>query len=115
MDTNLAEKRHERRLDALMDAADAEAAANDQAFHRDVAQQVEHNWQQMVSDAGYAEKLLWDWQADPIEELAEIYRELAKVKTGLVCFEDAARIVFRNIERRVDGISQSQVEADETL
>jgi len=110
MDTRTAERLHELHLDALMDAADAEAAANDEAFHRDVAQQVEQNWQQMVADDGYAEQLIVDWVDDPAAVLAEYDREVAKVKLGLVAFEDAAMIILRKIERRVEGISQSQVE-----
>ena len=110
MDTETLAFRHERHLDALMDAANDEAHANAERNTVMVAQQSAENWQKMVDQPGFASELIGDWTADPQAELAEIYRELAKVKAGLVCIDDAARIVFRNIDRRVDEISQSQVE-----
>ena len=113
MDTETLAFRHDRHLDALMDAANDEAHANAERDAVLVAQQSADNWQKMVDQPGFASELIGDWTADPQAELAEIYRELAKVKAGLVCIADAARIVFRNIDRRVDEISQSQVEKEQ--
>lgn len=110
MDTRTLAFRHDRHLDALMDSSNDEAHANAEQNAVLVAQQSADNWKMMVDQPGFASELIGDWTADPQAELAEIYRELAKVKAGLVCIEDAARIVFRNIDRRVDEISQSQVE-----
>ena len=113
MNAREAVMRHERHLDALMDAANDEAHANAERNAILVTQQSAENWQKMVDQPGFASELIGDWTADPCDELAEIYRELAKVKAELVCIEDAARIVFRNIDRRIDQISQSQVEQEQ--
>lgn len=105
MDTETLAFRHERHLGALMDAANVEAQRQTELRTSRIADQVADNWSRMLSYPDFAASLIGDWTADPGAELAEIYRELAKVKAGLVCIEDAARIVFRNIERRVDQIS----------
>lgn len=113
MDTRTAQILHERHLGDLMDAANDEAQREDELLAVRVAHQSIDNWLQMVEQPAFAASLIFDWTADPGAELAEIYRELAKVKAGLVCVDDAARIVFRNIERCVDQISQLQVEQEQ--
>ena len=113
MNARTAVMRHERHLDALMDAANVEAQREDELLSRRIADQISDNWSRMLSYPDFAASLIFDWTADPGTELAEIYRELAKVKAGLVCVDDAARIVFRNIERCVDQISQLQVEQEQ--
>lgn len=109
MDTRTAGIAVERHLDALMDAANIESEARAATFYDSVSDQIEHNWAELLS-AELAQKFIRDWIDDPVVDLAEAFQEYAKVKSGLVCVEDAARIVFRAIERRVESISTTQVE-----
>lgn len=102
------ERTHNTYLDRMEDEEDR----RNEVFARNVEQRIDANWRDMAYGFDKAERLIRDYQANPEAELAEIYRELAKMKAGLVCFEDAARIVFRNIERRIDDISRTQEEEE---
>lgn len=100
----------ERTYYTYLDRMEDERDKRHEEFSQRVAKRISDNWIYLAENPDGAERLIRDYQANPEAELAEIYKELAKMKAGLVCFEDAARIVFRNIERRIDRISQTQEE-----
>ena len=109
MDTRTAELAIERSATARREDRDVQDEANAMSLAEAVTDQTEKNWENLVSSES-AKEFVSDWIADPVADLAAAYQEYAKVKIGLVCIDDAARIVFRAIERSVISISTTQVE-----
>lgn len=109
MDTRTAGIAVERHLNARQAEVDAQNDAADQCFYELKADHVQRNWSEMQSADGAA-TFVNDWIDDPAAELAEMYQECAKVRAGLVFFEDAARICFRIMDRRVESVSTTQAE-----
>jgi len=109
MDTRTAGIAIERALVSRQDQADAENDAADQCFAELEADQLASNWGDLLS-AEAAEQFVRDWIADPAVLLGEFFHETAKVAAGIVCHEDAARIILRAIELSVKNVSTTQVE-----
>lgn len=109
MDARLAVIKRERFLDAQMDAADMEAARSEE----NVDSQTRENWFQAANDPAYLGKLLWDYSADPVSELEEIWREFARVSKkdfGSIDFAAFGLQTARIIQKRMEDIASSMCE-----
>jgi len=109
MDARLAEFKRDRFLDAQMDAADQESSRSDE----DVANQTNENWYQAANDPDFIGKLLWDYSADPVSELEELWREYARVYKkdfGSIDFAAFGLQASRIIQKRMEDIASSMCE-----
>lgn len=109
MDARLAELKRDRFLGEMMDAADQEAARSEE----DVISQTNENWFQAANDPAFIGQLLWDYSADPVSELEELWREFSrayKKDFGAIDFSAFGLQAARIIQKRMEDIASSMCE-----